>query len=103
MPVRVVATATIGLAFRNIVDDLELHAFLALGRQAWITVLASRPRRSRKPDIMADAAYAVITRKSGECTGNFFVDEEVLGSQGLTDFGKYAPSPDAELLPDFFL
>ena len=61
---------------------------------------------SRKPDIMADAAYAILTRKSSEFTGNFCVDEEVLRSAGVTDFSRYAMTPgmkDSDLLPDYFL
>jgi citronellol/citronellal dehydrogenase len=58
--------------------------------------------RSRKPEIVADAAYAILSRKSGDCTGNFFIDEEVLRSQGEDDFRRYAVDPNAELLPDIF-
>jgi citronellol/citronellal dehydrogenase len=61
---------------------------------------------SRKPDIMADAAYAVLTRKSTEFTGNFCVDETLLREDGITDFSAYAMTPgmkDSELLPDYFL
>jgi citronellol/citronellal dehydrogenase len=57
----------------------------------------------RTPEIMADAAYAVLTRSSRACTGNFFVDEDVLRGAGVTDFARYAVSPGAELAPDFFL
>ncbi len=60
-------------------------------------------RRSRKPEIVADAAYIVLTRDSRETTGNFFIDEEVLGSQGITDFAKYATEPGAGLIQDLFL
>jgi citronellol/citronellal dehydrogenase len=60
-------------------------------------------RMSRKPDIVADAAHVILNRRSQSCTGNFFVDEEVLKSEGVTDFGPYAVDPGAELLPDFFL
>lgn len=58
---------------------------------------------SRKPEIMADAAYAILSRNPRECTGNFFIDDEVLESEGVTDFDKYAYDPTAELTPDFFL
>ena len=58
---------------------------------------------SRKPDIMADAAYAVLTRESRGCTGNFFVDDEVLASVGVTDLEKYSMTPGGKLMPDFFL
>jgi citronellol/citronellal dehydrogenase len=59
--------------------------------------------RCRRPEIMADAAYAIVTRDSRQCTGNFFLDEEVLASAGITDFDQYAVTPGAELLPDFFV
>ncbi|HSP79276.1 MAG TPA: NAD(P)-dependent oxidoreductase, partial [Myxococcaceae bacterium] len=58
---------------------------------------------SRTPEIMADAAHAILTRDSRSCTGNFFVDEDVLLEAGVTDFGKYAVKPGVEPLPDFFL
>ena len=60
-------------------------------------------RCCRKPEIMADAAHAILTRPSRECTGNFFVDEQVLQEEGITDFNPYAMEPNHELLPDFFL
>jgi citronellol/citronellal dehydrogenase len=63
-------------------------------------------RGSRKPDIMADAAYAILTRKSSDFTGNFCVDESVLRDAGVTDFSAYSMTPgmqDSELLPDYFL
>jgi len=60
-------------------------------------------RASRKPEIMADAAHAILTRDSKTCTGNFFIDEKVLREEGVTDFDQYAVDPTAELTPDFFL
>jgi citronellol/citronellal dehydrogenase len=59
--------------------------------------------RSRRPEIVADAAYIILTRPSRECTGNFFIDEEVLAAAGVTDFEQYAVTPGSELLSDFFL
>ncbi len=59
--------------------------------------------RARKPDIMADAAHAVLMRDSRQTTGQFFIDEQVLAAQGVTDLGIYAVDPTAELLPDFFV
>ena len=67
---------------------------------------AELANRSRKPDIMADAAHAILTRSSRDCTGNFYVDEEVLREEGVSDFSRYAVTPDlksAELQPDFFI
>lgn len=59
--------------------------------------------RSRYPEIMADAAYAIFSRDSKTCTGNFFIDDEVLASEGVSDLSKYAVNPDMELMPDFFV
>jgi citronellol/citronellal dehydrogenase len=59
--------------------------------------------RCRKPEIMADAAYAILNRPSAACTGNFFLDEEVLRAEGVTDFERYAVKPGAELITDFFI
>jgi citronellol/citronellal dehydrogenase len=58
-------------------------------------------RCSRKPEIMGDAAHAILTRPSREFTGNFCVDDEVLESIGVTDLSKYAVEPGAKLFPDF--
>src|SRR5690606_3627713 len=52
-------------------------------------------RASRRPDIVADAAYEILTRPI-DCTGRFFVDEEVLREAGITDFDRYRVDPDAE-------
>jgi len=60
-------------------------------------------RGSRSPEIMADAAYEIVTRPSRQCTGNFFIDDELLKSAGITDLGKYQTVPGAELIPDFFV
>jgi citronellol/citronellal dehydrogenase len=58
----------------------------------------------RTPQILADSAYIILNRKSNECTGNFFVDEEVLASEGITDLEKYSVVPGTtEFLLDFFL
>ncbi len=59
--------------------------------------------RSRKPEIMADAAYIILTRPSRECNGNFFIDEDVLRESGVTDFDKYAFDTSKKLMDDFFV
>jgi citronellol/citronellal dehydrogenase len=61
---------------------------------------------SRKPAIMADAAHAVLRRPSRACTGHFFIDDDVLRGEGVTDLRQYQVDPDKDvdaLLPDFFL
>ena len=60
-------------------------------------------RRSRKPEIMADAAHGVLVRNSHELTGNFLIDDEVLRQEGVTDFDVYAVQPGARLQTDLFL
>ena len=58
---------------------------------------------SRKPSIMADAAYYILKRDGKTTTGNFFMDDEVLISEGITDLDQYAVKPGADLTPDFFV
>lgn len=58
----------------------------------------------RKPEILADAAYAILNRNSREYTGNFFIDDEVLASEGVTDLDQYSVAPGTkDFLTDFFL
>jgi citronellol/citronellal dehydrogenase len=60
-------------------------------------------QKSRTPEIVADAAFCILKRSSAECTGNFFIDEEVLIKEGIVDFGKYAINPQKPLMPDLFI
>ncbi len=60
-------------------------------------------RHGRTPEIVADAAVAILRREARSCTGNFFLDEDVLRAEGVSDFGKYAVQPGEELAPDLFL
>jgi citronellol/citronellal dehydrogenase len=60
-------------------------------------------QRSRKPEIVADAAYYILQRASYECTGNFFIDEEVLKTEGVTDFSPYAVNLQHKLMMDLFV
>jgi citronellol/citronellal dehydrogenase len=58
---------------------------------------------SRRVEIMADAAHAILVRTSRECTGNFFIDEDVLRAEGVSDFEQYAVEPGNKLMPDLFV
>lgn len=58
---------------------------------------------SRTPEIMADAAYYILSRPSTQCTGNTFIDEAVLASEGITDLDKYSVVPGARLYNDLFV
>ena len=60
-------------------------------------------KMSRSPEIIADAAYYILKKSSATCTGNFFIDEDILSSEGITDFSKYSVVPGAQLYPDLFL
>ena len=63
-------------------------------------------RRWRAPacrEIVADAAYEILDRDPRECTGNTFIDDEVLAEAGITDLDRYAGNPDAELVTDIFV
>jgi citronellol/citronellal dehydrogenase len=58
---------------------------------------------SRKPEIMADAAYVILTKPSREFTGNFCIDDTVIEGEGVSDLSAYAVNPDVPLAPDFFV
>ncbi|WP_363350010.1 NAD(P)-dependent oxidoreductase [Methylocystis echinoides] len=60
-------------------------------------------KRARKPEIVADAAHAILTRPSRGGTGNFFIDVRVLAEEGVTDFTPYSVDPAYEAVLDFFL
>ena len=60
-------------------------------------------RRSRTPEIMADAAYAIFGRDARSCTGNFLLDEDVLREEGVTDFSGYRYDPQSSLEVDIFV
>ena len=58
---------------------------------------------SRTPEILADAAYYILKQPSTECTGNLFIDEDVLAREGITDLSKYSVVPGAQLYNDLFV
>jgi len=62
-----------------------------------------KPENCRTSEIVADAAHVILTRDSRECSGRFFIDEEVLREAGVSDFSRYAMDPNGRLLPDLFL
>jgi citronellol/citronellal dehydrogenase len=60
--------------------------------------------KCRKPEILSDAAYFILTSDARETTGNFFVDDELLASHGITDLERYSVVPGTkEFIPDFFV
>ncbi len=60
-------------------------------------------RASRKPEILADAAYLIFSKPAREFTGNFLIDDTFLMSEGVTDLEKYRIDPSMPLQPDFFV
>ncbi|HEY1510927.1 MAG TPA: NAD(P)-dependent oxidoreductase [Solirubrobacteraceae bacterium] len=88
-------------------------AFNALWPRTYVATVAVRNvlggdealARSRRPEIMGDAARAILVRGSRECTGNLFIDDDVLRSEGVTDFAqyRYGEAREEDLLPDFFV
>jgi citronellol/citronellal dehydrogenase len=63
----------------------------------------AEPQRGRTAEIVADAAWHILTRDSKATTGNFFIDEEVLAAAGVKDFSRYSVTPGAKLRSDIFL
>jgi len=72
---------------------------------AMLPGVSGHTRRLRKPEIVADAARAILVRDPRHCTGRFFIDEEALREAGVTDFAPYAVEPGHadHLMPDLFL
>ena len=60
-------------------------------------------RHSRKPEIVADAAFIILYRSFEDGTGNFYIDEDVLREDGVENFDNYAVTPGVNLMPDLFL
>ncbi len=60
-------------------------------------------KMSRTPDIVADAAYYILSKPSSSCTGTSFIDEAVLAAEGITELGKYSVVPGAQLYNDLFV
>ena len=60
-------------------------------------------KMSRTVDIIADAAYYILCKPCTQCTGNTFIDEDVLAAEGITDLSKYSVVPGAQLYKDLFV
>jgi len=62
------------------------------------------PAMCRTPDILADTAHIILNRDARRHTGHFYIDEEVLAAEGVTDLGRYAVlRGNSKFLPDLFL
>jgi len=60
-------------------------------------------RRSRRPEILADAAYAIFNKPAKEFTGHFLIDDSFLSGEGVNDFEPYRVDPGEPLASDFFV
>jgi citronellol/citronellal dehydrogenase len=85
------------------VNALWPRTVIATAALAMIPGAREQLDRTRRPEIMADAAHAILTRDARATTGNFFIDDEVLRESGVTDFDVYAVKPGMPLQPDLFL
>jgi citronellol/citronellal dehydrogenase len=85
------------------VNALWPRTVIATSAIAMIPGAGEQSDRMRRPEILADAAHAVLTRDARTTTGRFFIDEDVLAEAGVTDLEPYAVKPGAPLLPDLFL
>ena len=98
---------TLGMSeeFRGKIAVNSLWPLTAIDTAAVRNVLGGdmMAKSSRLPEILADAAYAILNRPVATCTGNFYIDEEVLKEEGVSDFSIYAHDPKAQLVPDFFV
>jgi len=98
----------LGLAAELKKDGIAVNALwprttIATSAIANIVGGAAMMRSSRKPEIMADAAYQVFATPSRELTGQFLIDDTFLASRGLTDLDQYRADPGVDLTPDFFV
>ena len=99
----------LGMAEEFLADGIAVNALwprTAIDTEAIRLIAGDAARaRTRSPEIMADAAHAVLTRSSRELTGKFLIDDEVLREAGVTDFSRYRPASvdDNDLMRDFFV
>lgn len=85
------------------VNALWPRTVISTAAVAMIPGATERIEMMRRPEILADAAHAILTRDARTTTGRFFLDEEVLAEAGVTNFERYAVTPGRPLLPDLFL
>lgn len=97
----------LGMAEEFRADGIGINALwprTVIATAALNVIALADPKKGRKPEIMADAAHVILTRDPRGCTGNFFIDDEVLASAGTTDLDQYAVTPgNKQFQPDFFV
>jgi citronellol/citronellal dehydrogenase len=97
----------LGMAQELKADGIAVNALwprTIIATAALNVIAMADPKLGRTPEIMADAAHAVLTRDSKQCTGNFFIDDEVLRAAGVANLDQYAMTPgNKKFIPDFFV
>lgn len=97
----------LGMAEEFRADGIGINALwprTVIATAALNVIALADPKKGRKPEIMADAAHVILTRDPRSCTGNFFIDDEVLASAGTKDLDQYAVTPgNRQFQPDFFV
>lgn len=96
---------TLGMARELRSDGIAVNSLwplTAIDTAAVRNVLGGSASACRSPEIVADAAYTILNRPARECSGNFFIDEDLLRDEGVTDFSTYSLG-DGALMPDFFV
>lgn len=98
---------TLGLAAEFKTEGIAVNSLWPKTLIATAAIAVNFPKElfegTRKPAIVAEAAYVILTRNSREVTGQFFIDEEVLRSTGVSDFTEYAAQPGKTLYPDLYI
>ena len=94
-----------GEEFKGKIGANAIWPRTAVATAAISNVLAGEEamKNCRKPEILADTAYAVLNKPAAEFTGNFIIDDTFLWAEGERDLDKYSYDPEIELLPDFFV
>ena len=94
-----------GEEFKGKIGANAIWPRTAVATAAISNVLAGQEamKNCRKPEILADTAYAVLNKPAAEFTGNFIIDDTFLWEEGERDLDKYSYDPEIELLPDFFV
>lgn len=98
---------TLGMAEEFKADGIAVNSLWPKSIIATAAIAVNFPKHilqaSRKPSIMAEAAWIILTSDSRENSGNFYIDEDLLRNQGVNDFSQYAFNPAVPLMEDFFL
>jgi citronellol/citronellal dehydrogenase len=88
-------------------DGIAVNALwprTVIGTAALQLIPGVKPEMGRTPDILADAAYCIFNRDSRRCSGHFFIDEDVLREEGVSDLSPYSIEPGRrDFAPDLFL